>query len=68
MLINKIIIRISNNRFWIIDYHLIGVVVFIPLTIYGSITLRKKVQSYKKKYQEGKKAKIQTRDNMIMIK
>jgi len=46
---NKIYIKITNRRMWILDYHFICASFFIPLTIYGSIKLRNIRLTRKKK-------------------
>lgn len=38
---NKILIRITDTRLWILDYDFVCAMFFIPLTIYGSVKIKK---------------------------
>jgi hypothetical protein len=53
VLTNKIYIKISDTRIWILDYNFACALIFIPLTAYASFKIRK-IRSAKKLKQDRK--------------
>lgn len=41
IMVNKIFIKISDRRLWILDYNFVCALFFIPITAYSSVKLRK---------------------------
>lgn len=41
LMLNKIIIKISDTRLWILDYNFVCALFFISITAYSSVKLRK---------------------------
>ncbi len=54
---NKILIKISDTRLWILDYNFVCAIFFILLTAYASVKIRKKRISIKKKLKEQRRIK-----------
>uniref|UniRef100_UPI00300121BE hypothetical protein n=1 Tax=Cocconeiopsis kantsiensis TaxID=3082010 RepID=UPI00300121BE len=54
---NKILIRITDTRLWILDYDFVCAMFFIPLTIYGSVKIKKIRINRKKKLEQERKIK-----------
>ena len=46
---NKIFIKISDKRLWILDYNFVCALFFIPITAYASVKIRKLRIARKKK-------------------
>lgn len=44
---NKIFIKVSENRLWILDYNFVCALFFIPITAYASVKIRKTFKSRK---------------------
>ena len=54
---NKIFIKISDTRLWILDYNFVCALFFIPITAYFSVKIRKRRRERERRLKELKKLK-----------
>ena len=54
---NKIFIKVSETRLWILDYNFVCALFFIPVTAFASVTVRKIRMNRKKRLEQERKIK-----------